>query len=116
MKRRFKARLSSRNGFKAGASDHNTDVKSNPDTASAKAKNMKIQFGKMYAITETTSHECLGSLCLNIPHPFDVVLRKGLQSSGLGREKASKVFFFFFWAPQRRDHILTHFADTHMLG
>lgn len=40
MKRRFKERLSSKNGIKAWAANHKTEVKSNLDTACAKAKNI----------------------------------------------------------------------------
>lgn len=81
MKRRFKARLSSRNGIKTWATDHKTDANSNLDPASANAKNMEIQLHKTYAISETASRECLVWLCVNIPHPFDVVWgKKELQS------------------------------------
>lgn len=64
MKRRLKERLSSRKGIKVWTINHKTDAKSNLGTACAKAKNMKILFSKLYAITETTSHECLVSVCL----------------------------------------------------
>lgn len=95
------------------ATDHKTDAKSNLDMACAKVKNMKTLFGKTYAITETTSHECLDSLCLNIPHPFDVVCRKRAPEDQAERELQKLVVFFcfFFQGHKRRDDTFAHFAE-----